>query len=414
MLRPNDYDVLIAGAGPAGAHTALRLARQGWKVGLLDSRHFPRKKPCGEFLSPACLPLLDELGLLERLEAAGAAKVSGMNILTAKHATRGDYLPIGPFASSHGFGLGMRRELLDHQALEAAAAEPDVDVLLGWRVSEPLRDGAGRATGLSVTDPDGSRLELRSRFVVAADGLHSRVARGLGWAKPRSGPDRFAIVARFEGVEQRCEAELHVAGQNYFAACPIDGGQFTANLVLGKQQLPKGAGALEACFREHLGSVPVLAERLAGARLTEPLAACGPLRAAVRRCTGPGAALVGDACGFVDPMTGEGLFFAMQGAQLLSAAVHEALRDPQRERQALRGYARARRREFGPRYALARLLQGGLRRPGVPDKLVGALERVPALGHLLLGLTGDYVPPRGLLLPSVWSSALRHGRPAAD
>jgi flavin-dependent dehydrogenase len=149
-----------------------------------------------------------------------------------------------------------------------------------------------------------------------------------------------------------------------------------------------------------------LARALSDARLAEPVTACGPVGARVRRCTAPGVALAGDACGFVDPMTGEGLYFAMHGAALLADAVDALLRDPARECDALRRYERARRREFALRHALARLLQRGLRHPGVPPRIVAAMARMPSLCHLLLGLTGDYLPPRGILSPRVWRSAL--------
>ena len=131
--------------------------------------------------------------------------------------------------------------------------------------------------------------------------------------------------------------------------------------------------------------------------------------ASTRRPFGPGVALVGDACGFVDPLTGEGMFFAMRGASLLAPAIDECLRDPRREAQALGRYARARRFEFGPRYAMARLLQRGLRRPGIPERVIGALDRAPGLCDLVLGLTGDYVPPSGLASPGVWRSAFGAG-----
>jgi len=413
MSRTPHHDVLIAGAGPAGAHTALRLARRGWRVALLDARTFPREKPCGEFLSPACLPLLEELELLEPLLRSGAARVNGMDLVAHGSRTHGDFAALGRFSPTHGGGLGVRREVLDHQAVRAAQAEPNVEVLLGWRVRGPLQRADGRTVGCAVRDPEGTAVELHSRFVVGADGSNGRLARMLGWRDPAREPARFAIVARFEEVPARPHAEVHLLGRDYFAACPIDAGLFTANLVLDGRELVGRGAALEALFRERLRDAPALAERLSGARLHAAVSACGPLRSQVRRCSAPGIALVGDACGFVDPLTGEGLYFAMQGARLLAAELDAALHDPRREPAALRRYGRARRLEFAPRYGLARLLQRGLRRPGVPDRVVAALDRAPAVYDLLLGLTGDYVPPRGLLTPGVWLSLLARGRAVA-
>lgn len=409
MIATQEYDVLIAGAGPAGAHTALRLARLGWRVALVDAQTFPRKKPCGEFLSPACLPFLEELGLLEDVIEAGAAEVDGMHLVTSRSRASGRFVPMGRFTSSHGHGLGIRREVLDTQAVERAGREPGIRLMTGWRVRRVLLDETGRARGLAVVDPDGHEATLHARFVVGADGPRSRVARGAGLSLPRTGPARFALVARFRDVPERRSAHVHFLGRDYVAACPIDDDLFTANLVVDAEELPKGAHSLEAFLRKHLRRDASLGRLLAGAPLAEPIATCGPLGARTRRPFGAGVALVGDACGFVDPLTGEGLFFAMRGASLLAPAIDECLREPRNETRALRRYARARRFEFGPRYAMARLLQTGLRRPGVPERVIGALDRAPGLCDLVLGLTGDYVPPSALASPGVWRSTFAAG-----
>jgi len=130
------------------------------------------------------------------------------------------------------------------------------------------------------------------------------------------------------------------------------------------------------------------------------------------RRAAPGIALVGDACGFVDPLTGEGLFFAMRGAALLAASLDKALSFPKREMRALRGYERARRREFGPRYALARLLQRGLHHRRLVETVLQSFERWPGLADLIVAWTGDFVEPRELLRPAIWSTALKRPQPA--
>jgi flavin-dependent dehydrogenase len=411
VIATPSADVLIVGAGPAGAHLALRLARAGRRVVLLDAQRFPRRKPCGEFLSPACVPLLEELGLLDELLTAGAVRVAGMRLAAGGASAHGRYARLGPFRPAQGFGLGVRREVLDTRAVAAAEREAHLRLLTGWRVLEVLVDLSGRARGVRAADREGRVHELLARFVVGADGVRGRVAASLGWRAPRPDGPRFALVARFARTRPDDEAEVHVTGRDYFAACPLDGGLFTANLVVDRADVPGRGQGLESYFLERVARVPRLAQRLAGAQLAEPIAVTGPLASHTLRTTGPGAALVGDACGFVDPLTGEGLYFAMQGAKLLAAALEQALSDRVDEARALRAYERARALEIRPRQILARWLQTGLRREGLPERVVGALGRHPGLLRLALGLTGDYVPPRGVLSPALWCDVLA---PAGD
>ncbi|QDV05884.1 Putative oxidoreductase [Planctomycetes bacterium Poly30] len=407
IQRTYDYDVLIAGAGPGGTHTALRLAKRGYRVAIFDKRTFPRKKPCGEFMSPECLPLLDEIGLKETVLDHGASRVSGMRLHGFGQAARGNYTRIGELRLPSGFGVALRREVLDTLTVEAAKAHENIDVFEGWSVSGPTFDEAGRVHGLRLRDPQHGAREFRSRFVIGADGLRSRVAQGMGWSSADPKLDRWAAVARFRGVERQAEAEVHFLDGAYFAAAPIDDGLFTINLVVNRGAIPGGAANLPRFFDEHVQAAPVLAQRLAGATLEGKIEVCGPLATRTTRRTAPGVALVGDACGFVDPLTGEGLFFAMRGAALLAEAVHMALENPQHEARALRGYERARRREFGPRYAMARLLQKGIRSPRVIESVLRSFSRRPGLTNLIVAWTGDYVQPIDLLRPSVWRSALR-------
>lgn len=408
VIATHPTDVLIVGAGPAGAHLALRLARAGRRVTLLDASHFPRSKACGEFQSPACVPLLEELDLLDGLLAAGAVPVAGMRLDAAGARACGNYLHLGPFRTARGFGLGVCREVLDAQAVQAAARERNVVLLTGWRVSEVLVDASGRARGVRASDPRGHARELPASFVVGADGLRSRVAASLGWRAPWTGPRRYALVARFTGTRPDDSAEVHVTGHDYFAACPLDGGHFTVNLVVDRADVPGRSAGLERFLLERLARAPRLAARLEGARLSGSIRITGPLGARTRRRTGPGAALVGDACGFVDPLTGEGMYFAMRGARALAAALDDALAGRVGEARALRAYERAHTLEIRTRHLLARALQSGLRHEGLPERVVGALGRHPGLMRLALGLTGDYVPPRGMLTPALWRSVLAH------
>src|SRR5262245_61814051 len=111
------YDVVVAGGGPAGATTALRLARDGFHVALVEPQRFPRWKACGEFMSPECQPLLRELGVEREVAALGGRPVRGMALHAAGRRARGGFATIGDAAPPIDHGLAVRRDRLDEVLL---------------------------------------------------------------------------------------------------------------------------------------------------------------------------------------------------------------------------------------------------------------------------------------------------------
>lgn len=401
-----DSDVLVVGAGPAGTHLAIRLARAGFQVTLLDQKRFPRRKPCGEFMSPECLPLLDELGMRAELGALGARRVRGMDLHGYGTTARGTYGPVGSTPAPFDHGLAIRREVLDDLALRTARATPGVIVLEGARVVDLLRSGDGTLLGAIARDEHGENRELRARFTVGADGLRSVVAKKLGVRRETAWLRRFALVLRWRGEFLEDHSSVHLFPGGYFAVSAVDQGFKTVNLVVAAAALPPGKRALPAFVAEHLERAPLLKESLQGATREEEILAIGPLAGTTTQQAFSGGALLGDACGYVDPLTGEGLFFAMRGAQILARALTQALHSGHTDRASLVGYERERRDHFGLRMSLSRMLQRGLRYPNLARMVMHAFAAHPGLCDLAVAFAGDYVPARELLRPSVWMHAL--------
>lgn len=245
--------------------------------------------------------------------------------------------------------------------------------------------------------------------------MHSRVARSLRLRRPLRWLDRFALTAHFSGVAPLPHAEVHFFPGGYFAATTVDGGMFGVNCVVARSALrARGARSWDGFVAARAQMAPFFVERIARAHRLAPWRGIGPLAFRTTRQHLPGAALVGDACGYVDPMTGEGIYFALFGARRLAVALTEALHDRAVAARALAAYAADRRREVAPRLFLARLLQRGLPHAFVVRTLLGALSRHPWLADLLVTLTGDGAHPRDLLRPSFWRQFARGGAPSGS
>ena len=346
-------DVLIVGAGPAGSVAATVLARNGARVRILDRARFPRDKLCGDTVNPGTLALLRGLDMTNRIETRGIP-IDGIIVTGADgFAVRTPY-PNG----LRGRAL-VRRELdwsLLRQAM-AAGAEFEPWTTVRGAIVDSI--GRGRVNGVVVN----AGRSLPARVVLAADGRHSTIAFGLGLARHPVHPRRWAIGAYFEiGGRMSSFGEMHVRCGGYIGVAPVPGG--LSNVCLVKQWGAsegdtRSAGRLfrdpEGLLRRELACDSVLRDRFAGARLISPPVVLGPLAVDVCGDSIDGLFLAGDAAGFVDPMTGDGMRFAVRSGELAAGAALQALEHGWVGVHAQ--LARQRQREFATKWRFNRTLR---------------------------------------------------------
>jgi flavin-dependent dehydrogenase len=401
MTRPArvDAEVIVVGGGPAGSALAFRLARAGCDVLLVDRAAFPRDKPCSEYLSPQAGRLLEDMGVLSRLEHEPSARLRGMRITAPDASTfTGSFSRVPDYAPFRPWGLAIRRTILD-ETLVTRAREAGVRVREHVLVRDLEWEGMGRVTGVHVTEGSRSAV-LRAPLVIGADGLRSVVARRARLGSFRRWPRRVAFVAHYGGVSHDVDVgDMHVFPDGYVGLAPVGGGLTNVALVVPASRASSSRGDAAGFLEAELTRRPAVMQRLRTAERVAPPRVVGPFNWHARCAWRPGLALVGDAADFFDPFTGEGIYAALRGAELLTGYAFEAIRagSPRQGNIALEAYDRCRRTEFAGKWAVERLIGAAVAWPAAMNLATHGMSARPDLGDRLVGVAGDFVPAREVL-----------------
>lgn len=360
------YDVLIVGGAPAGAAAAAVCAGAGLRVRVVERAVFPRPKVCGDCLNPDVWPVLARLGAAEAVDALPHAALRAVEFIGRRGARVCLPLPAGSERT-------VKRSDLD-AALLAHAAGRGAEVTTGQAVTGIREDGTS-ADGVSVTLSGGEA--VRTRFVIAADGRNSVVARTLNLhpaapflrlpTAPRIGfqthvprglcPPEFTA----EGLVQM----RWFPGGGYGGLAPTGDGELNVSLGIAPGQIP----AMRAWAEAEFG----LAVDWPGWQTMAPLD-----RAPLRRPVGLGGRvfLAGDAARVVEPFTGEGIYYALRAGELAGTCAVRAAAGEWSPARAGREYTRAHRRIYRERGRLW------------VNRLARAAALHPALADAALALAG--------------------------
>jgi len=403
-----EADVIVVGAGPGGSATAYYLAREGFDVVVLEKSRFPRDKVCGDGLTPRAVRELGLMGLATPPEG-GWLRNRGIRIIGGGHRIEFPWPETRTFPS---YGLTCPRSRLD-QALARHAAESGAEVVEGATVTAAVRDERGRVRGVTVRTsegPDegkGGERTVLAPLVVAADGVSSRLALGLGRQRKKGRPMGVAVRTyyttprRDEWLEGHLQIWSGEPGRSrllpgYGWVFPVADGTVNVGLgtLSGRGRPPRiEPRALLKDWVEHSADGWALEEN-PGSRVS---GAAIPMAFNRQPLYADGLALVGDAGGMVNPFNGEGIAYAMQAARRLAEAAveaREALEDRQREK-ALRGYQRSIKDDLGGYFTLGRVFARVIDHPSVMKICTRYGLPRPTLMRFTHKLLSDVWEPRG-------------------
>jgi flavin-dependent dehydrogenase len=399
-------DAVVVGGGPAGALTAMLLAMAGHEVVVLERAPAWRWRACGVFASPASIAALRRLGLELETLARVAQPLLAMEVVSRRGTRFGlTYGGTGALADS---AVGFDRAALDPLLLELARAA-GAEVRLGAPVERIALDGSD-GDEVRVHVGGNASGDIEARVVVGADGLRSTVARAAGVT--RRAPLGVRAALTFHVADNRAPgigppaARMCVFEHGYVGLAPVPGGRVNVGIVVDRTwfgRLREVGGRQVA--RTVLEGLPLEEDRgLADVEPLDRMAGITPLGHAVQRRAGRSWLLVGDAAGFLDPFTGEGLHRAVASAELAAEAVDGLLRGLPGA--SLGGYERAMRDRFGRKDAVSRIVHGFLGRPRLFEYAARRLAARARVRETMGLVIGDLEPATAVLDPRYLASLL--------
>ena len=381
--------VLISGAGPAGLTAAYWLKRYGFNPTIVERAPSLLVGGYKIDVRGAALQVISQMGIHDAVVAArtdmqGAQLVDKEgNVLERMSGDEFGHRVTGDLEIVRGT---LCQILRDHLG--------EVEILFGdtiQGITQSSDSAQVQFTKNGVREFD---------CVIGADGLRSVIGRRLNLVRPSRWPKRIALVAHYSGVaESREFGEMYVDRGGYCGVADVGNGLTNVAVVVPVSRAAEIAVDRTEFLESWIAERPQIAERFRGAVRATPVRATGPFATSARRAWVRGAALVGDAAEFFDPFTGEGIYTALRGGEMLANLVSNALRSHRDTESALREYERARRREFSGKWLVEKIVGAAVSSPKLINRAARVLSRRRDMADLLVGVVGDFVPAREVLKP---------------
>lgn len=423
----SSYDVIIIGGGPAGSSAAIRLAERGINVLVLEEKHMPREKLCGEFITPECFPSLKRLAVMDRMLAAGAQKITRLSLITA--SGKSVNAPMSEMSDDASWAMSLSRARFD-QVLFDRAQDAGAICMEGFAVKDCLFENGIPRGVRAMSLAEGKTVEFESSLIIDASGRNSRMMLGREErVAGRRGSRLYALKAHLRGVNGIGEqVELYFFPQGYGGLSLVEGGLVNLCFIANERTFRNAGGDAAKIVGQTVMKNSVARERLLKAEVVGRWHSVGPLRFGRRRLSQNGIIAIGDAAGMIDPFTGTGIQMALRTGEIAAEAIIESLNSVDKEKkrgdslplsdlnnptvrackerdaaspsvsvsgrigtaliqEALARYAAQYDREFGKRMAVAGLLRSAAFSPSTANFVAGVLASMPGLARRVLRAT---------------------------
>jgi len=370
---------------------------------VVDRAHFPRPKPCGEFVNPGAVAALSRLGLLHVVDELDPARIGAWTARAEQgNWARGEF---GPGT----FGLGIARTEMD-AALVAAARDAGARVAQGISVLDAQRAQSGEWE-VAALDEDGRPTTLRGRYLVGAGGLRSRLARQLGAVRRGRTPPKLSLTCHLEGSgPDPTTGHLFLGDRLTIGLACTSGNRTRWNATVVVDPNRSGRAVSEEPLRffyDRLRELPV--EWQDGPSVVAGPWASGPFDWPSARIAGPGHMFVGDASGYYDPLTGQGICRALRTVELAAPLVLDVLERPDLGEKVATAYQRRVRRDRSGGRRVQHLIEATVRRKWTRRVAFQRLGSGTNRMTPLIRVTGDIDRASSLARPAAWLPLLTHG-----